>query len=100
MEHDLLVAVVAVDGFGARLPVSHVQPTTETAGTTKSVSNRIVSVGAEAWSPSHGHRIYCVQTHTLGRSPFKVVELYFLSEELEEFHKGRTLVVVSKQFLL
>lgn len=48
MEHDLLVAVVAVDGFSAGLPVSHVQPSAETAGTTKSVSNRIFSVSAQA----------------------------------------------------
>lgn len=48
MEHDLLVAVVAVDGFGAGLPASHVQPSAETAGTTKSVSDRIFSITAEA----------------------------------------------------
>lgn len=33
MEHHLFVAVVAVDGLGASLPVSHIQATTETART-------------------------------------------------------------------
>lgn len=33
MEHDLFVAVVAVDGFCASLPMSHVQPSSETANT-------------------------------------------------------------------
>lgn len=48
VEHDLLVAVVAVYRFGAGLPVSHIQPSAETAGTTKSVSDRIFSISAEA----------------------------------------------------
>lgn len=109
MEHDLLVAVVAVVGFGAGLPVSHVQPSAEAAGTTKSVSDRIFSITAEA-RPSSLIQIaagvasvrggiYCLQT-TLRCSPFKVVQLDFLSQELQEFYKGRTLVIVSKQLFL
>ena len=33
-------------------------------------------------------------------SPFKVVQLNFLSQKLQEFYKGRTLFAVSKQLFL
>ena len=33
-------------------------------------------------------------------SPFKVVQLNFLSQKLQEFYKGRTLFTVSKQLFL
>lgn len=41
--------------------------------------------------------IECFQTRTL---PFKVMQLNFLSEKLQEFYKGRALFVVAKQLFL
>lgn len=58
----------------------------------------IADTASRQCEAQHGG-IYCL-LNTLGCSPFKVVELYFLSEELQEFYKGRTLVVVSEQFFL
>lgn len=56
MEHDLFVAVVAVDRFCASLPVSHVQPSAETASEhTESMSNKILSTiaaGARTINPA------------------------------------------------
>lgn len=43
--------------------------------------------------------IECIQT-TVRTLPFKVMQLNFLSEKLQEFYKGMALFVVAKQLFL
>lgn len=85
MEHDLFVAVVAVDGFCASLSMSHIQPSPE-AGSTQS--------HAQLWFSTKHCQPFAASEY--GVLPFKVVKLNFFSQKFQEFYKSWTLFAVTK----
>lgn len=101
VKHDLLVAEVAVHRLGPRLPVGHVQASTESAPGPQAT----VQSAAPARPPRGQDRGYPpVQDYSLlippQCSPLKVLQFDLLAKKFEELHKGRAFLVGTEELLL
>lgn len=95
VKHDLLVAEVAVYGLGPRLPVSHVQASSEPV---PRPPRPWLSIQLQ--SGLHGARMGlppCSGTRSeqlfIWGLPLEILQFDFLAQKLKEFHKGRTFLV-------
>lgn len=105
VKHDLLVAEVAVHRLGPRLPVGHVQASSEPApgppghGSVSSPSQASMGPGRGSL-PAQGHRSEDPLLSPPQCSPLKVLQFDLLAKKFEELHKGGALLIGAEEFLL
>lgn len=106
VEHDLLVAEVAVYRLGPRLPVGHVQASSEPAPGHPQAAAQSPAPARPRWGQD-GVSIpaqrpgsdSCLPIPTRG-SPLKVLQFDLLAQKLEELHEGGALLIGAEEFFL
>lgn len=106
VKHDLLVAEVAVHRLGPRLPVGHVQASSEPAPGPPQATAQSPAPARPRWDQDGGSvpaQRHGSDSHlpipTQG-SPLKVLQFDLLAQKLEELHEGRALLVGAEEFFL